>query len=574
MDCRFLVLIDATDARSPMSLRLAAHVAQAGGSVIPLGRRAWLAVGGPRPPSVRRLGDWIVVGETAPTGITHALRSPTPQEVVDDYWGRYIALHLDETDHPCGILRDPSGALECVIWRVDDAIVLASETPDWLLAATRPSVGIDYDGVGRVLRNPLAAWDRLLLTGAESVLPGTYQALRSGRAPQVLWSPLDWARRRLDLSIKDKKAALRDAVDHAVQGLARDGTAIACEISGGLDSSLVATSLVNQGQTVGAWLNTYGADIESDERHYAAALADRLGVKVTSLRRREGGFTRAALRAISQGPRPGYNGIDFLHDQDAAAIWRRQQIKRVFTGKGGDTVLISSFDERVFADLYKARGAAALFAPSLPRIARRTGRSVWAIVAETLRGADAVHIRPGSNLLSPDLPVGDVHPWLAGDEFGPGKRDQIAGVVDGLCFSAPSFQTEVVDMVHPLLARPVVELCLQLTTTDLTLGRSDRRLARDAFADRLPPKIRDRRSKGDHTAFFGRMIANSLEVLRPLLLEGRLAKAGLIDRAGCEAALQLDDLIWRGRYGELLNLIIMEAWTSTWEDRLAALRQN
>ena len=82
-----------------------------------------------------------------------------------------------------------------------------------------------------------------------------------------------------------------------------------------------------------------------------------------------------------------------------------------------------------------------------------------------------------------------------------------------------------------MFRRRTVELALGLSVPLLTDdGRADRRLARAAFADRLPPEILHRRSKGEMTAYFGRQAAASIPFLRDHLLGGRLAARGLIDR--------------------------------------------
>src|SRR5690606_14688207 len=129
-----------------------------------------------------------------------------------------------------------------------------------------------------------------------------------------------------------------------------------------------------------------------------------------------------------------------------------------------------------------------------------------------------------------------IHPWLdAASDLGPAKRYQIAGVINGVTFSGPSLQSQTVELVHPLLAQPVVETCLALSAEQLTLGRRDRALARETFRDRLTPEIAERRSKGEMTAYYGRRLAMSLNVIRPWLLDGRLASEGLIVRETVEA---------------------------------------
>ena len=75
-----------------------------------------------------------------------------------------------------------------------------------------------------------------------------------------------------------------------------------------------------------------------------------------------------------------------------------------------------------------------------------------------------------------------------------------------------------------------------------------------------------RRSKAELGGYYGRVVAANIDRLRPHLLEGRLARQGLIDRGQVEAALSVDHLIWQGGYIELMMLALMESWVAAWSD--------
>ena len=172
----------------------------------------------------------------------------------------------------------------------------------------------------------------------------------------------------------------------------------------------------------------------------------------------------------------------------------------------------------------------------------------------------------------PPLPgPSPLHPWTRGwDAFGPAKAMHIASLADNVARHGPSALSRTVDLRNPLCAQPVIEACLALPTSVLTTGGRERGLARLTFADRLPPEIVDRRSKGDMTKIYGRMILEGLDVLRPWLLEGRLAALGVIDRAEAEAGLTREALVWHGRYSTIMVAAAFESWVRSWEKRLAA----
>jgi asparagine synthase (glutamine-hydrolysing) len=57
-------------------------------------------------------------------------------------------------------------------------------------------------------------------------------------------------------------------------------------------------------------------------------------------------------------------------------------------------------------------------------------------------------------------------------------------------------------------------------------------------------------------------------VLRPWLLEGRLAALGVIDRDAVERQLAHETLVWQGRYSTIMVAAAFEGWLRAWEARL------
>ena len=122
-------------------------------------------------------------------------------------------------------------------------------------------------------------------------------------------------------------------------------------------------------------------------------------------------------------------------------------------------------------------------------------------------------------------------------------------------------------MIYPLLAQPIIELCLSLPVELLAGGPDDRPFARAALASRVPDVVRQRRSKGSLTAYFARLLAASRDALLPFLADGCLADAGLLDRAAIARHLDPTQLIWAPRPAELLTAAAVEAWARYWQGR-------
>ncbi|MBI2260700.1 MAG: hypothetical protein HYU62_03440 [Caulobacterales bacterium] len=543
-----------------------------------LHRHAWLGVKGPHAPKTLAVGAWTLVGD-----VFNRQRPVLPgdsddpddyeRKLVARFWGRYVGVRFGADSRLSSILRDPSGALECIAWSHEDLTIVGSDAPEWLVHKLRPPWRINVERLSQALLDPFMSSGPLLLEGPVAIDPGTVQPLPLDSAARSVWRPADIAHRSLGQPpcLEDAAASVRSAIDEAVTGLAGASTPVAAEVSGGLDSSLVASSLTRRGDIpVILWLSAYGATPESDERSYVAALAEALAIVPACVPHATGAMTEAWLERASQGLRPGVNALDRPHDMDWAARLREAGVTALMTGKGGDSILLQRSTTDVFTDLWLARGWRALVAPDVPRLAAENEISVWSMVRTARRHGRAdnrLPVRDDGFLVSRHPPV--AHPWLAGCEaFGPAKRLQIAGVLDSVSRHGPSMLTETVDVRHPMCAQPVIETCLAIPTPLLTHGGRDRGLARHAFRKRLPTAILERRSKGDMTRIYARMILDNLPVLRPWLLDGRLAALGVLDRDAADRLLTRESLIWRGSYSTIIVAAAFEGWVRAWERRL------
>ncbi len=552
---------------------LKARAADAGMTVSDLGERVWLAVRGPRPPATVVVGTWRLVGQIHHR--EHRVLDPDTdrepwsyeRKLLARFWGRFVGVLISGDGEVAAILRDPCGGLDCVAWEDEGLTLVASFVPDWLPIPKAWSIA--FDRVAHALHDPLLVWEDLLLDGPIAVRPGTVQPARLAIPAASLWSPAAIARRGAARPLSDANAAsaLALAIDDAVRGLALTAGPLAAEVSGGLDSSIVAASLVRVRRDVAPWINLYGAEAQSDERVYVAALGAALGIEPLCVPHATGPLGEAGLADISQGVRPGLAGLDIHHDRDWAARLEAAGVEAVISGRGGDSILVQGATAEVFTDVWRARGWRALLSRTLPGLAALNDQSVWSLIAGARRPSDARPPR-SSGLIAPASPR-PVPVWLQEcEDLGPAKTQQISGVIDGIGRQAPSLQTRAVDVLTPLLSQPVVETCLSLPAEQLVLGCRDRGLARFAFRDRLPAVIVERRTKGEMSAVYGRMVADNLDFLRPWLLEGRLAAAGLIDRAAAETMLSRDNLIWRGTYGEIMTTAAVEGWVRNWQRRL------
>jgi len=578
----FLLVCRAADDLPSQALSedLAKKASAQGLVVSALNPRAWLALPSSSPATPVRVGGWTLIGDIFDR------RSPViPYAHPDDpwgyerklmarFWGRYVGALFGAGDQLSALLRDPSGALECVAWSEKGLTIVAPTAFEWLIKALRPAWRINSARLAQELHAVVTGTGALLIDGPTALEPGTVQPLPLERQALAVWTPADIARRSLWTSPDPHSAmeAIRSSIDEAVSGFASLPGALAAEVSGGLDSSIIASSLVRQkpdGQRL--WINAYGSTPESDERAHVAILGQSLGFKPLSVPHVTGRMTPDWLAAMAGDFRPGLNGLD--HPQDVA--WARHVVdggaSALMTGKGGDSILFQAATTDVFTDLWKSRGWRALGHPDLAELAAGNEISIWSMIRTAVRYSAAGQTPPrrAHPILSPLTEPFVGHPWLQDlDAFGPGKAFHIAGVADSVSHHGPSVLSRAVDVRHPLCSQPVVEACLALPTALLTAGGRDRGLARQAFREGLPDTIVNRRSKGEMTRIYGRLIVDNLDILRPWLIDGRLAALGLIDRATAETELTPEALIWRGQHSVILGIAALEGWTRLWEDRL------
>ncbi|HEX4712529.1 asparagine synthase-related protein [Phenylobacterium sp.] len=543
-------------------------------------RQSGLAVwtrGSPSP-AVRDLGDVVTVGVCLQTNRTQPYAGGTangPGPPIDvagtlcaEAWGAYVGLVVEPNG--LAVFRDPSGGLDCFAWSRGQIRIATSETGPLPRGLLPPHIGLNWQAIAQWCLDPGVAADLVALDQVNAVPAGCLLELNDGPARVTpVWRPSRFVSRVRDKG-GDAAAGLVAAVDLAVEGLVRPHDRILGELSGGLDSAIVASALVQGGfrDRAAGWLNYYGDRAEGDERAYAAAVADRLALKLCCVARPVAPLTESDFATTARGLRPAFGAVDPPRDRDSAARLEASGATAMLTGQGGDVVFFQMPTPLIMADQVWHGGWRSLTPRRVGEAARFARKPAWSVLAAMgwRSAALASFRRPGlaADGIAAAPPGPD--PWSAdAAQLPPAKRYQVTALYQTQLSLTGSRRRSAADILSPLLSQPVVEHCLGLSVPELVDGRRDRALARRAFEGRLPAMVTARRSKGDLTAHYGRVIAASLGFLRPWLLDGCLCEAGLLDRAKVEAALQLDQLILRPLNSEILIAALIEAWVRWWQ---------
>lgn len=490
--------------------------------------------------------------------------------LIDEFWGDYVALLADPGSGAVRAVRSPSGGLHAYRARAHGLDYLASRA-DLLVGCGAASVATDWTFVAHHLRFPHLVGARTGLEDIDEIIPGNIAGVGSvDRTSRTLWSPWTFTdQSRQFATAEDARTAVRDTIVAAVEALAKPYGSILLELSGGLDSSIVAAALTSKAIAARA-VNLVTATGEGDERAFAKATADRTGLILSEERLGNVDLTAPCHARLA---RPGVPAI--LREADTVLM--RHAVKHradaFASGSGGDSVFCSLGSAAPAADALIRFGCGRRFVDAVAAVAKIHAVSVWQVgrmaIRQARRGALHSGWTPAETFLTGEAtPVGpNHHPWLdEPTDLLPGSRSHVRSIMSTLAHLDGYRRQLVAPSIYPLLSQPVIETCLRVPSWMWVEHGRDRSVAREAFRAMLPAMTIERRSKGRIDAYCLRSLATNLDRVRPYLLDGLLMRGGLIDRPALEAALRLDggsdgSIVYR-----ILPLIDVESWLRSWSE--------
>ena len=291
---------------------------------------------------------------------------PVARALSRSHWGAYVALLTGGRGEPSGLYADPSGDLEAQAWALGEGLeAVASDVlklPSWLRP---PRVALNWDRISGLLAAPGASRFDSLLDGVRALRPGDLSWLASDRPPVTVWRAVDF----LSAGGPDPReaaASLVGRVQAATAALMSGHEQLLLELSGGLDSAIVAGTVGALEATgrIAQWVNRYGDRPEGDERVYARAVTDRLGVALTAIAKPLTPLKLPDLEELAGALRPMLNGADPARDRDMAARLGATGATGILSGQGGDAVFFQMPSPLIFA------GRPARARPRSPGLAR------------------------------------------------------------------------------------------------------------------------------------------------------------------------------------------------------------
>ena len=496
-------------------------------------------------------------------------------------WGAYVAI---STNGPTeiGIVRDPSGFIPCYYTPIPGGVALSSSAT-LLVQSGCLTPKIDWDILADELSFPAHFGAATPIVGIQELIPGTELRVNaSGHSVRTLWSPWAFCTQRAKLEQTAAVEALRETLAGCHSAWATAFPSSLVTVSGGLDSSIVATSIAHSGRPP-VLLNFYTEDGMGDERAAAKLIADKCGTKLMVLPYEAPSFEQYVSHPAHL-PRPASRGIANGIVSALAKQLRDRGCQAIFNGYGGDNVFCSMRSGTPLIDRALSGGSIRELTETAISLARLTGVSIPTVLASAVQafgtaffvGTHYRWLKSGDFLnahIASQATPRNPHPWLAvPHDCLPGKAAHIASLIRAQ-YHLDRFPREAgVANISTLLSTPVVEACLSIPSWLWCTKGRDRAVARDAADGQVPSSLLSRSFKGSpvdlHTRFF---YANRIEI-EELLVEGQLAKHGLLDKHAVAAYVRRSGPPKDMGYLRLLELADAEIWCRSWTLRASGSR--
>ncbi len=507
------------------------------------------------------------------------------RRLTEDYWGHYVAFLREPDSHRRFVIRDPTGGLPCYHTRIAGVDVFASDVED-CVRLSPTSFAVDWEHIAAFFVHTRLVTRSTGILGTTRLLAGECVVVDDSGAPgrSFYWHPADVCTAETIEDAKQARSALRSVVRRCVNAWASRYGSIVHELSGGLDSSVVARCLSDTGVLKNfLCFHYYTEASEGDERSYAREVARTIGLELIESEVRAADKPLQQMLEPSRVASPAMLGLLSTTELLKRRLVSERRAGAVFSGQGGDQLFFESRSKLIAAEYAHRHGVKPELFKVSREVSRLTHESIWSICRTVMRYGllrrpfDLYASLFDSTSLLTDEARSSIslqsysHPWVGStDRLPPSKIEHIFDVIDCEPFNGRLYS--YADRIHPLISQPVVECCLKIPTYVLNRHGRARGLLREAFSADLPAKVVERRVKGGTTSYFNRLLVENAVYLRELLLDGALVRERILDRRALERCLSESRLIRGEDRRSIFTSVVAETWLSNWmntKDRAA-----
>ncbi|HEY0844908.1 MAG TPA: asparagine synthase (glutamine-hydrolyzing) [Noviherbaspirillum sp.] len=200
-------------------------------------------------------------------------------ELMDKLNGQFALAVYDGKHHRLLLARDPVGVCPLFYTVVDDCLLFASEIKG-LLAHPAVSRELNLRGLDQILAFPGLASPTTMFRTIRSLPAGHFLELDNGRLRTGCYWDLDYPPDAQRTPPADWREQLDHLLQQAVSRRLQADVPVACYLSGGLDSSMVA-GVMHKLRPASHWhaFSVVFDDAALDERRYQRLMAERIGAR-------------------------------------------------------------------------------------------------------------------------------------------------------------------------------------------------------------------------------------------------------------------------------------------------------
>jgi asparagine synthase (glutamine-hydrolysing) len=436
--------------------------------------------------------------------------------LISDFWGHYVAA-LQCSEHASAVvLRAPVSPLACLHIERNTLSIFFSHLAD-CIELELAHLSINWDSIiaqivgGDYLTNESAINEVETLECGQSI-----ECRASGRFRQYYWDPRPVLRERAATRFDEATQTVRRTVDYCVSALSHSHDRILVQLSGGLDSSIVLSSLSRVEHKPSITSVNYHSTGSGDERFFARRMANAVNCRLEE-RPRNPELDLRRFLDCNRTVRPvlNFSAPDVEARNDALAGELRATA--IFDGELGDNVFGSHPRPGTLIECLRQTGAGREFLGFAIDYSILSKQSLWRTLALARREARSVSAEPDFSasrelrrilmerrdsvalLASNDaqdhyrkMEDRFLHPWLRQSRgIAAGSHALLFGVitVTSATYHSPFSGPGGPIRISPFVSQPLVEVALRLPSHLHCKYAQDRSVARAAFADVLPEEV-------------------------------------------------------------------------------------
>jgi asparagine synthase (glutamine-hydrolysing) len=510
------------------------------------------------------------------------------RSLISNYWGYYVAALHYADDASATVLRSPVSPLACFHVAQGSLNIFFSRLDDYADLGVTP-LSINWDSITAQVVGGDYLTNETAIKEVDSIECGECVACTpSGHLKHVYWDPRTFLQDRSLACFGEAAQTLRRATDYSVSALSAAHDRILVKLSGGLDSSIILSSLSRAPHKPSITAVTYHSKGSGDERRFARIMAGSVHCRLVERpRNRRLDFRRfldcnRTLRPVLHFSAPDVEARNI-------ALARKLNASAIFDGELGDNIFGSHPHPGALVECSRRNGLGYEFLGVAADYAMLTKRSLWRTFALARRETLSVSASPdfctaremrttfgAERARSLILASAEaeahynktadrfLHPWYRQSRrIAPGSRALLFGLITVTSTSYHSPFSNPLDppRVSPLVSQPLVEIALRMPAYLHCRFAQDRAVARTAFADVLPPEILQRGlGKGGPSLWAKEVVENNVRFLREFLLDGILVRERLIDRTKLETVLSPRIAKSTVVVGDIFAKVYIEAW--------------